>query len=180
MKKLIIIFTLAVSLAALVSIVKADIQVNVSFDLETHGGNDSWTSTPNVDTGYPQYDYEWQINYVDLELDNSFWTSILGYIPVTSGSGTAYELPFVISDDHWEETGVFNCDVYSYVDNGGWGHVSVTNVNFGQVESYEVTGLRFGGDATVTAVPEPATVSMFALGGLVFFAKRRRTRKRPL
>jgi hypothetical protein len=174
MKNLIMICALVMLLATFGSIAKAENPVNTSFDLLTYGSPTSWDSPTNVDTGYPQYDYTWRIDYADLQVDGDEWSTIMGYLPETSGSGTEPGLPFVIADDHWGATGIFDVNTYTHVDAEGWGHISVTDISFGQVGPSTVTGFRYGGTATVEGVPEPATVCLLGLGGLAMLSRKPR------
>jgi len=152
------------------------------FTLITDGNDVSWTSPTHVDTDYLQYDYEWQWELTDAKLRYNSWFYVLGYISAADkgSSGANDELPFVILDRDVGEPGVFTAHVTAGVDENGWGRISATNVWFGQIEDplnpgnyYDVTGAWFKGDATITAVPEPAALSLLALGSLPLLRKHR-------
>ena len=144
------------------------------FYLETEGEDVSWDSLTNVRTDYPQYDYNWHTDYTELYVQGTWYSG-----DVDSGSGTASGLPFVISDEDVGEPGVFTAHVHIDVDAEGYGHISMTNVVLGAIELggvlQEVEAFRCGGNVTVTAVPEPATVALLGLGSLVLIRRKRRT-----
>jgi hypothetical protein len=174
MKRLILICSLVVLVAALASTAKAT-AVNPAewdFSLESYGSDDFWTSSTNVYTGYPQYDYVWELTYAELYLNN-IWFNVLGYIDPPSGSGSANGLPFDVLDQGYLESGIFGVDLHCYVDGSGFGHVDATNVYFGSFGIFSVDGFKGGGHVTVTAVPEPATVLLLGLGALALLRKRR-------
>jgi hypothetical protein len=151
--------------------------------LATDGEDVFWNSTTHVDTDYLQYDYEWQweLTRARLRLDilNDGWIDVLTYVPAADkgGSGTDDELPFVILDQDVGEPGVFTAHVTAGVDINGYGYVSMTDITLGSFSLsdvvYDVTGAWFEVDATVTTVPEPATLSLLALGSLLLLRKRR-------
>jgi len=178
MKKLITICLLVVLMAVLAPTAKAVAEnpAEWSFSLETYEGDVSWISSTNVITGYPQYEYSWQLDYADLQVFGS-WYSILGYVDVDeySGSGTESGLPFIVLDDDLGEEGAFTAHVLAGVDEDGYGYANMTNVVFGSFEGYGVTGFRCGGDATVTGVPEPATICLLGLGALSLISRKKRT-----
>jgi len=147
--------------------------------LATDGEDVSWKSTDHIDTDYLQYDYEWQWELTAAKLRYNSWFYVLGYVPAADkgSSGTDYELPFVILDQDVGEPGVFTAHVTAGVDIDGYGYVSMTDITLGSFllsdVVYDVTGAWFEVDATVTAVPEPATLSLLVLGSLLLVRKRR-------
>jgi hypothetical protein len=58
------------------------------------------------------------------------------------------------------------------VDAAGNGQFTISNVVFGSLLGNPITGFRGTGETTVT--PEPATLSLLALGGLGALLRRRR------
>jgi hypothetical protein len=154
---------------------------NWTFTLETYGDPNSWTSATAVDTGFPQYDYDWQLTEAKLYVDVIGELPILEWIPAEdkSGSGTESGLPFNIFGPvnplRIEFEGIISADIYLGVDSEGYGqaHIPQTTLVFGDIEGFAVMGTLFGGDLNVTAVPEPATVLLLALGGLALLRKRR-------
>ena len=178
MKRLILICSLVVLVAALASTAKA-IGITPAvwdFSLETHGSEASWTSSTTVITGSPQYEYDWALSSAELLLTGIGWWDVLPYIPSgdKSGSGTEYGLPFVVLDKDVGQAGVFTAHVLAGVDASGSGYTFMTDVVLGVVDIYGVEGFRCGGEATVTAVPEPTTVCLLGLGALSLLRRKHR------
>ena len=176
MKRLITICAVVVLVAAFGSTAKAENPAEWTFSLVTHGEDEIWNSLTQVDTGYPQYDYDWSLTHVEgtdpwpaNEIDG-IWYDAWYDMPDEdkSGYGTALGLPFDILHIPEDPPEMF-MDVYVYVDDEGRGHISVTDITFDQ----GITGFRFTGDVTVTAVPEPATLSLLGLGALSLIRRRK-------
>jgi hypothetical protein len=184
MKKKVIISLLAALTGVLGTTAKA-VTVNPAswtFTLETYDASAgaSWTSPNSVQTGFPQYDYTWELTEAELWVDfdylpSNVWVPILGSITDPNGSGTEYELPFdILNPKHIEEPGI-TADIYLSVDETGFGQASMTDIVFGQLDNHlgtgDVEGIKVVGTLEVTGVPEPATVFLLGLGSLVFLAK---------
>ena len=152
------------------------------FSLVTYGPNDCWNSSTCVEPGYPEYDYEWELTHEGgpwpaVQVVGQ-WFDIWNDIDPgdKSGSGTFFgELPtedrLIIHIDYPE----IEADFYATIDSEGYGHISIRNVDFGLAEGYPVTGARFTGNVTVTAVPEPATIVLLGMGVLITFTRRKRS-----
>ena len=103
-------YTLLVLVVAIGSTVKAEETVVWGVGLETHGEDTSWNSSTQVDAGAPQYNYNYQINELDVLVDYGLlgtqWTSALSYMDSTSGSGTHMGgLPVVIYNERADYEG---------------------------------------------------------------------------
>jgi len=183
-KKSVMILTSLVLTAALGSTAAA-ITVNPaewSFVLETYDAtaSASWTSPSVVDSGFPQYDYTWELTEAKLwvkfpMLPQPTWVSILSNVEPKSGSDTATEYPFDVFTIQLgsPETPGITADISFYVDEGGYGQATMGDMIFGRVDGGTVKGIRVSGNVTVTGVPEPATVLLLGLSGMVFLIKRR-------
>ena len=174
MRKLITICALVTLAAAFGSTAKADSPVSWDFALVTSGEDVATSPTPNIniDVGYPQYDYTWVLSTKNVWVSGADWLDI--DIP-SGGSDHVDGIPFV--DElilHIDSPGI-TADFYLTVDSGGFGTVSMKNITLGTYPGYgEATRAWLGGNVTVTAVPEPATVCLLGLGGLSLLRRRRR------
>jgi hypothetical protein len=167
---------LLVLIAAFGSAAKAGNPVNWYVYMETYGEDTYWDSSTYVDPGYPQYDYAYEITKLDVLVDYGFlgqqWTDVLSFLGETSGSGTHEGgLPVEVLNEHIEYEGS-GCDIYIGVGSDGYGHTSVTNIIFGSILGFDVEGLRAGADVTVTGVPEPASITLLALAGLMLLRQK--------
>ena len=148
-----------------------------NFDLETIetppgsrvGNRDDWYSTPSfIDPGYSSYEYIWEITRSDVEVLGQWYPSTY---PLPSGSGTTGALPFSDMLVHHIDEPEIVADIFVSVDFSGYGNIYIDNVIFGQAQGFDVTGTRFWGNVTIT--PEPATLLLFGLGGLMLRRKKR-------
>jgi len=176
MKKFRMICALVTLTAAFGSTAKADNPVTWHFSLVTYGQDVDWYSNTNIDPGYPQYNYVWELTAADLVVGGTRPVDIYPDMPPgdKSGSGSVGGIPFVdeliLHIDYQEIT----ADFYVTVNTGGFGEVSMRNITLGTHSPYgAVTRACFEGDITITAVPEPATIALLALGGLALLRKRR-------
>jgi hypothetical protein len=140
--------------------------------LETHGANVSWTSPTAVPTGWPAYDWSAEYTKIETQIGGMLWLDVTSEFGDTYVSGVNYALPFDIYKEHVNEPGTLVCDIYHWVDAAGEGQFTISNVVFGSMYGQPITGARWTGVAEVS--PEPATLSLLALGGLGLLARRRR------
>ncbi len=192
MKKLILTTLCILFIVTLGSTAKAvpDNPANWHWSLQTDDEtrDDDGSLSPPVDTGWPKYEYEWQLTHIEgddpwpaLEAVDTIWVDIWDWLLDDEKSGEDFydgSLPFsdelVLHIEHPEIT----ADFLASVDANGYGTISIANITFGQVEYegnyYGVTGARFQGDVTITGVPEPAIVALLGLGCLVLLHRRRK------
>jgi hypothetical protein len=150
------------------------------FTVETHtvGEPNVWVSPTQVETGQPQYDWNWEITEAKLQLDTLAEPWIDIELSQTSDSGTETGLPFQTVPLLIDQTGI-EAEIRFGVAPDGHGVAEVKAVEFRQFavgggELADVIGARFSGQFTVTPVPEPSTVALLGLGSLVLIKRRRR------
>ena len=187
MKKLIMICALVTLAAAFGSTAKAENPVSWDFDLtivrlqgvQGIGADDFWYSNTNIDPGYPRYNVSWQFTTVEM-LVSGTWIDMLDDIPAVDRSGSIPPIdgiPFVgelILHIEWLPQ-ISAADFRLTVDTGGFGRVSMEQITLGSHPdpSGTVQQVYLEGNVTLTAVPEPATIALLALGGLALLRKRR-------
>ncbi|MCX5674038.1 MAG: PEP-CTERM sorting domain-containing protein [Planctomycetota bacterium] len=139
--------------------------------LETHGSNVSWTSPTAVDTHWADYDWSAEFIQIEAQLGGALWLDVTNDFGDTHVSGIDHALPFDIYMEHVNEPGTLVADWYHWVDATGQGRFTISNVVFGSLLGNPITGFRGTGETTVT--PEPATLSLLALGGLALLRRRK-------
>ncbi len=158
----------------------ADNPVYWTFDVETHGEPVYWDSPTYIDSYYSQYDYVYQITELEVEVGIGFATT---WIDVTDQLGddatesdTYYGSPPVdLYNEHFEDdTTGSSADVKIWIDENGYGHVSITNISLGSYSGLDIRGLHATGSLDATGVPEPITVFTFTGVGLVLMIRRRK------
>jgi|GEM_PF-6871069 len=159
--------------------------VTWSFEMETYDESTVvWSSDTAVETGYPGYDYDWELTEADVWVVEQgaagvpFWFPILdGIAPADKiGSGSSSGLPIDIYGMQGLSIPDISAVLYLGVHVSGMGIAQLSDINFGTISGtggtvYDVIGTRIGGNLTV--IPEPATVFLLGLGGLVFLRRRR-------
>lgn len=154
--------------------------VTWSFEMETYDESTVvWSSDTAVETGYPGYDYDWELTEAGVWLveqgtqDVPFWYSILdGIAPADKiGSDWSSGLPIDIYGMQGLSIPDISAVLYLGVHVSGMGIAQLSDINFGTMGAFDIVGTRIGGNLTV--IPEPATVFLLGLGGLVFLRRRR-------
>lgn len=183
------IWLLVLSVAALASTAKAvpeNPQETFDFTIFTFGSHACWYDTFE-NTGYPQYNYTWEITEVLLSIEDVGFINIIDGIPdaiepvpdeVRSGTGTGYGIPFEILSHRFEEQDVFAVDIridVAYTDGSAVLRVCADElVDFGSLDGHAVGLFALEGTAAVTAIIEPATIGLLGLGGLALICRGRR------
>jgi len=144
-----------------------------------HGGTAHVISPDQIDLsagpGEPPYDvfnYTYQITKVEGH-------GILGWMDLTSllppedlaGSDTVLGIPpvVIIDESLAEPTFGASADVYAYIDVFGYGHLELSNINLAVFDQARVTGVM-----NVEAVPEPISICLMGISGLVLICRRQR------
>jgi hypothetical protein len=140
--------------------------------LETHGADAAWTSPTAVPAGWAEYDWSAEYTKIEAQIGGMLWIDVTSEFGDTKTSGMSYALPFDIYKEHVNEPGTLVCDMHHWVDAAGNGQFTISNLVFGSLLGNPITGFRGTGETTVT--PEPATLSLLALGGLGALLRRRR------
>lgn len=161
----------------------ADNPVSWNFFVETTGSDASWTSTTNLDTGFPEHAYTYEITQAEVQIDflgGLTWVPILSEIPEDDriGGGTFGLLPALIIDQ------TFAADDNSVtvelgVDGFGQGYADLTEVQLGSLPVFgDVSGIRLGGNINIVAVPEPTGLALLGVTTAALLMVRRPRPKR--
>jgi len=140
--------------------------------LETHGVDVSWTSPTAVPTDWWTYDYSAEYTKIEAQIGGALWLDVTADFGDTQVSGISHALPFDIYKEHVRQPGTLELDLHHWVDAAGNGQFTISNVVFGSLLGNPITGFRGTGETTVT--PEPATLSLLALGALGALVRQRR------
>jgi hypothetical protein len=142
-------------------------------------GAPTWLSDTTVPTGLSNYDYEWTLTQADILVDYPLpggpqWEDILYLLDIAkSGAGSEPGLPFTLDPIEIRLNGIVSADILlgaAVVTGQAYGTAHLDSPSLGQFGGYDVLDARFGGGLTVT--PEPATILLLSLGGLVLLRKR--------
>jgi hypothetical protein len=142
--------------------------------METHGANVSWTSPTAVSTTWADYVWSAEFTKIEAQLGGALWLDLTKEFGDVKDNGIAHALPFDLYKQHVNEPGTLVCDIYHWVDAGGSGQFTISNVVFGSLMGAPITGFRGTGSSTV--VPEPVGIMLLVTGamaiGLVFWKRR--------
>lgn len=138
---------------------------------------DSNTWDSPVVTGLPPYDYEWDLTQANLlveggDFQEPTWIDLLPWIAEgdKGGSGSSTGLPIVIFHQfdplHIDLPGII-ADIWLVVLSNGHGSGRLAEVTLGPFNGggSVATDAEFGGNLTVTGIPEPVTILLLGLGG---------------
>ena len=124
--------------------------------LSTTGTDVFWTSPTAVDTGFPRYDWSYEITRVEAFtfLGGTDLTDSLG--EDASGSGISMGLPVLFFNDTLvEETTNSRGTVRLEIDSQGFGRFSATDVTLGSLFFLQIRRVEFDAIVTVEGVPGP-------------------------
>ena len=153
--------------------------------VESFGGDASWDSATNIDTGFPFYEGSFAVG-IAVQLGGFLWVNVDN--PADSGIFPG-PLPITFIDDNieFDDGGVITTlDIVLDVDALGQGHVNISNVSFGTFGGEQITGVKVGAPGVTfatdpgtielmgTNVPEPTTLALCGLAAIPFLSARRR------
>jgi len=130
---------------------KADNPVNWSFTNLTTSplpsdtpGDLLWDSPTSIDTGWPQYNYSYEITKLEayVYIFGWGWLDVTGNIPPEYRSGSGIQIgspPWVLADQLFEypegSGSAISAQVNINVDASGQGHLSVTDIFLGEYDT---------------------------------------------
>jgi len=145
------------------------------------GMNEPWHSTTTIAAGFPRYEYSWELQDVEVRLEGGAviepqWFSFLSSLDEQDrgGSGVSDELAFAVYGVDGLEMPFISATFNLGVDSTGTGIAQLYNVDFITTggDPVDVTGARVTGWFEVTGVPEPGTLIILSMGGLVLLRRR--------
>lgn len=122
-----------------------------SFSLESTGDDISWKSDSRVNWGYPVYDFNSVITQFELNLETDGWTDYSAAVDTAHASAGYDGLPVDVFNRAYDSNGI-TANIGIWVDEDGYGHLSMTNIAFGDVNAQNVLGVRFSGTLEVTGL----------------------------
>jgi hypothetical protein len=134
----------------------------------------SWMSDTSVPTGFPQYEYTWQLTSAQYGIRTDGTVAWFEFDNVDYGihgpfveNGLAFFLDPILIQQQDPPPDASATILLGVITTGdGVGHITATCLE------PEVTAVRVQGYFTVAAIPEPATVFLLSLGTLVLLRKR--------
>jgi len=126
--------------------------------METHGANVAWTSPTAVSTKWADYVWSAEFTKIEAQIGGMLWLDLTKEFGDVKDNGIAHALPFDLYKQHVDEPGTLVCDIYHWVDAGGSGQFTISNVVFGVFGGAPITGFR--GTGFTNVVPEPAGIIM--------------------
>jgi hypothetical protein len=122
--------------------------------LSTTGNDVFWTSPTSLTTGFPEYDWSYEITEATANILLLGDQDLLPSLEVTSGSGTASTLPVVVVDSLLSEsTTGSSAQIRIEVDSTGTGHASGTDITLGTVLGLPIRRVDLKVEINVLGVP---------------------------
>jgi hypothetical protein len=161
------------------------------FSFVTSGTNVQWRAPIAVDSTAPVFYYALVTTQLDVLIGPPFGSGVrIRMVPSESVNSQGFRtgpLPVELFRSPVQDMNhVFSFDFHAFIGADGFARVEASDFLFGQyaidinrvVYYYDVLGLRGAGTLSVTAIPEPSSLWLLALGSWLLGA-RLRTHREP-